>query len=162
MDRSEEVDEERRRGNREEMREKAGKGGWRKGHRSRFSQEIEGMVRLTTSPDIVRDMRDGEARSVAGERPWSGNIAWVAEKGLKSPGFPSPGFANAGFGRPMSGESQGGLLKVASGGSGEKKTRIRMLTDEERMRKEIEMLEVPTERIGAKRPGGWRWWFGID
>lgn len=92
-------------------------------------------MRLTTSPGIVRE---------GGERPGSGE-------------------------RPDSQSSRGGLImgRVASGGSGgiggrEGKSRIRMLTDEERMRKEIEMLETPVERIGRKRPGGWRWWFGID
>lgn len=122
---------------------------------------MDTVVHLTTSPDIVRE---GEERPGSGERPWSGDKPWMTQKGLPIPGFPSPGFE-----RPGSGESQGGLLKVGSRGSrgsggsnGEKKTRIRMLTDEERMRKEIEMLETPTERIGGKRPGGWRWWFGID
>ena len=118
--------------------------------RSRFSETI---VRLTTSPDIVRD-GNGEERPMSGERPITADRPWDTENGLASPGFRRPGSGE-------SRESQGGLLKTSSGGSGGK-SRIRMLTDEERMRKEIEMLETPTERIGGKRPGGWRWWFGID
>lgn len=102
-------------------------------------------MRLTTSPEVLT--RGDE------ERPWSGGKDLSGERSI-----------SGSMGRPMSDSSQGGLLKVGSGdGSArEKKSKIRMLTDEERMRKEIEMLETPQERIGGKRPGGWRWWFGID
>ena len=109
------------------------------------------MVRLTISPEGLTRRDEGEPWS-AEKRPISDSLA-----GMNSPG------AAGSFGRPDSAESTGGLLKTGnSNASTEKKARIRMLTDEERMRKEIAMLETPTERIGAKRPGGWRWWFGID